>query len=80
MYKLGESLRKKYNNFLGEIIKSELLSVKNSSFKRTNESLQLVLAGLFPPQGKQKWNEKLNWQPIPIGYDPRDQYVIFQCF
>lgn len=29
-------------------------------------SAQLCMAGLFPPQGNQIWNENIHWQPIPI--------------
>jgi hypothetical protein len=36
-------------------------------------SLQLVLAGLFPPKNTAlEWNKKLNWQPIPFNYQELD--------
>lgn len=28
------------------------------------------LAGMFPPEGNQVWNENLSWQPIPIHTTP----------
>lgn len=31
-------------------------------------SLELVLASLFPPRGKEIWLPGLNWQPIPYNY------------
>lgn len=37
-------------------------------------SLQLVLAGLFPPKNTaMEWNRKLNWQPVPIESEPLDK-------
>ena len=31
------------------------------------------LAGLFPPQGSQVWDDKINnWQPIPVQTTPFD--------
>jgi prostatic aicd phosphatase len=36
-------------------------------------SLQLVLAGLYPPKGTAlEWNKNLNWQPIPFNYEELD--------
>lgn len=35
-------------------------------FDRTIMSAQLVMGGMFPPQGNQIWNTDLNWQPIPV--------------
>lgn len=33
-------------------------------------SLQLVLAGLFPPKNTPlEWNNYLNWQPVPFNYE-----------
>lgn len=37
-------------------------------------SLQLVLAGLYPPKNSPlEWNKSLNWQPIPYSYEELDQ-------
>lgn len=29
-------------------------------------SAQATLAGLFPPNGEQIWNENIDWQPVPV--------------
>lgn len=37
-------------------------------------SLELALAGLFPPKGTPlEWNKELNWVPIPYNYQELDQ-------
>lgn len=37
-------------------------------------SLEVVLAGLFPPKNTaMEWNPRLNWQPVPIESEPLDQ-------
>ncbi|OXU23470.1 hypothetical protein TSAR_015564 [Trichomalopsis sarcophagae] len=67
-YKLGEFLHERYKNFLGDVYLPELLYARSTDYERTKMSLQLVLAGLFPPTNVQKWHNTLNWQPIPITY------------
>lgn len=37
---------------------------------RSIASALLTLAGLFPPNGNQIWNEHINWQPIPVHTTP----------
>ncbi|KAK4879695.1 hypothetical protein RN001_007841 [Aquatica leii] len=64
-YNLGKMLRNRYNSFLGPVYKPQDVSAYTSNFSRTKCSLQLVLAGLFPPQNTElQWNEHLNWNPI----------------
>ncbi|KAL2747806.1 venom acid phosphatase Acph-1-like isoform X2 [Vespula maculifrons] len=69
-YELGQFLRSRYKNFLSDIYTPELITTHTTDYSRTKMSLLLVLAGLFPPDNIQKWNNDLNWQPIPIKYDP----------
>lgn len=43
---------------------------QTTDVSRTKMSLQLVLAGLYPPVGTSlEWNKNLNWQPIPYVYE-----------
>lgn len=40
-------------------------------------SMQVVLAGLFPPRGTaMEWNRRLNWQPIPVFSEPLDEDTV----
>lgn len=43
-------------------------------------SMQVVLAGLFPPKGTaMEWNRNLNWQPIPIFSEPLDEDTVWRA-
>lgn len=40
-------------------------------------SAQAAMAGLFPPNPSQKWNNNIDWQPVPVHAIPYDQdYVL----
>lgn len=44
---------------------------------RTKMSMQMVLAGLFPPRGTGlEWSRRLNWQPIPIFSEPLEEDTV----
>ena len=80
MYQLGEFVRKKYNDFLGpNYRKKEVYSI-STAVPRTQMSLQLVLASLFPTSNSkyQRWNKNINWQPVPMKYPPFQKLQIFQ--
>lgn len=62
---------------MGNVVTENLLRAVSSDVPRTKMSLQLVLASLFPPRDAQKWNNRLNWQPIPTYYLPSDKDTIF---
>lgn len=53
------------------------MSAKSTDIIRAKESLQLVLAGVFPPKGPQVWNETVHWQPIATTYLPFQQDKVF---
>lgn len=69
-------LRQKYIDFLGDVYLYEDVAARSSDLPRTKMSLQLVLAGLYPPAEIQRWSTDINWQPIPTKYVPEklDKY------
>ena len=92
MYNLGKKLREMYDELLGSDYHDDDVFAISSDLPRTKMSLQLVLAGLYPPSISKEgsWNSQLDWNPIPTNaYDfNRDQlfsgdkcdtYVFFRC-
>jgi prostatic aicd phosphatase len=75
-FALGKFFRQRYDNFLGKIYTPDLLEGLSSDVNRTKMSLQLVLAGMFPPVNEQIWETGLNWQPIPFNVVPSDQDTV----
>lgn len=69
-YELGLMLRESYNSFLGDVYYPPNVYAHSTSVPRCKMTLQLVLAGLYPPVDIQKWNSKLAWQPIDLIYNP----------
>lgn len=76
--KVGLALRKRYDQFLGNVYTPNLLDARSSSMSRTKASLLLALAGLFPPPLLQLWNVGLHWQPIPTSYLPFEADKVFE--
>lgn len=76
-YRLGQFLQRRYGDFLENTYSPEKISVISSTFDRTINSANLVLAGMFPPKGSQIWNEELLWQPIAVHSIPNvvDYYI-----
>ncbi|KAJ8951020.1 hypothetical protein NQ318_006405 [Aromia moschata] len=70
-YSIGTALRQRYNEFLGDYYYPDIVEAYSTDYNRTKMSLQLVLAGLFPPSSEQLWEEKILWQPIPYNYLPK---------
>lgn len=79
-YNLGSILRDRYKNFLSPLYKSDDIHAYSSDYDRTKMSLQLVLAGLYPPAPEQTWNENLRWQPIPTHHVPQQADVLLKAF
>lgn len=78
-YELGNFLKRRYGQFLGDGIYSpDKLHVISSDRDRTINSANLVLAAMFPPKGIQIWNENIDWQPIAVHSIPQSiDYYIF---
>ncbi|CAH1957980.1 unnamed protein product [Acanthoscelides obtectus] len=73
-YTIGTSLRERYDAFLGDVYYPKIVDARSTDTNRTKMSLELVLAGLFPPRTTQIWNPmNLTWQPIPYNYLPSSQ-------
>ncbi|XP_011703471.1 PREDICTED: venom acid phosphatase Acph-1-like [Wasmannia auropunctata] len=70
-YELGLALRDRYSNFLGNVYYPPDVYARSTWITRSKMTLQLVLAGLYPPiVDVQKWNSKLLWQPTDMIYFP----------
>ncbi len=50
MFKLGKYIRKRYENFLGTSPRE--VHIRSSAADRCLESVALVLAGIYPPEGR----------------------------
>ncbi|XP_063987803.1 venom acid phosphatase Acph-1-like isoform X2 [Diachasmimorpha longicaudata] len=72
-YKIGEMLRERYDKFFGPHYTSELIYGQSTDIPRTQMSLQLVLAGLFPPAEEQTWNPRLPWLPVFTTFTPNEK-------
>lgn len=69
-YRIGKMLRQRYNHFLGSIYHPRDIYAVSTDIDRTKVSLQLMLAGLYPPDARQMWNSDLPWLAIPTHYAP----------
>ncbi|XP_030388049.1 venom acid phosphatase Acph-1 [Scaptodrosophila lebanonensis] len=73
LYKIGKQLRKRYKDFMAPYYVPDLLHAQSTTSPRTMMSLQMVLAGLFPPRNTpMEWNLMLDWQPIPVFAEPEE--------
>ncbi|GBO04740.1 hypothetical protein AVEN_172185-1, partial [Araneus ventricosus] len=56
--------------------------VNSSSVDRCLRSAEALVAAFYAPQGIWKFEEDLNWQPIPVHYLPaeKDKYLSFASF
>lgn len=78
-FQVGLELREAYDRLLGPYYLPEIIEARSSAYNRTKMSLQLVLASLYPPQGKQVWLNGFDWQPIPTYYiDSKNDNVFLQ--
>ncbi|EZA51681.1 hypothetical protein DMN91_004205 [Ooceraea biroi] len=62
-YRIGTMLRERYDQYIGPNYWPAKIYARSTEVPRTQLSLQLVLAGLFPPSERQTWNPHLPWIP-----------------
>ncbi|XP_022363184.1 lysosomal acid phosphatase isoform X2 [Enhydra lutris kenyoni] len=65
-WELGQALRQRYQGFLNTSYHRQEVYVRSTDFDRTLMSAEANLAGLFPPNGMQRFNPNISWQPIPV--------------
>jgi len=70
---LGRWLRQRYTDWLSPTYDRAEVVIRSTDVDRTLMSALSNLAGLFPPQGAQVWEEELPWQPIPVHTVPQDE-------
>ncbi|XP_063983093.1 venom acid phosphatase Acph-1-like [Diachasmimorpha longicaudata] len=78
VYELGKYMRTRFGQFLGDIDDPNAVSARSTHTDRTHMSLQVAMAGMFPPGRHQKWNSELNWQPVVMNVpSPDDDFLLF---
>lgn len=65
-YGLGAWLAQRYQDFLGTRYTPSEVYYRSDDEDRTLMSAESQLAGLFPPDSTRKFNDSLDWQPIPV--------------
>uniref|UniRef100_V5I8Q3 acid phosphatase n=1 Tax=Anoplophora glabripennis TaxID=217634 RepID=V5I8Q3_ANOGL len=75
-YGLGKWLRERYVDFLPVSYNKNDIKIHSSNVDRCLMSAESNVAGLYPPEGNQVWNDQLKWQPIPIHTTPKTEDAI----
>ena len=68
-------LRETYGDFIPAQYTPDVVYAISTNFKPTKISLELVLAGLFPPLESDIFTEGLNWQPIPFNVEQQEELI-----
>lgn len=79
VYEMGKSMRSRYYDFItpyNAYVEADVKAV-TVNLDRCFETAALLLAGLYPPKGRQIWNHKLRWQPVPIQTSTPDKSYVF---
>jgi hypothetical protein len=58
-YRLGQYLRERYGEFLGDVYSPDIIVAQSTDLNRTKMSALLALAGLWPSEVPQQWNSDL---------------------
>lgn len=77
MFRLGQALRERYNDFLSDSPRE--VSVRSSASERCLESAEALAAGLYPPEGDWIWSNLSardigkHWLPIAVQTVPKSE-------
>jgi len=58
--------------YLSVCVSVAKVHIRSTDYDRTLMSAYSNLAGLFPPEKSQVWNDDLLWQPVPVHTEPLD--------
>lgn len=72
-YEQGQWMRRRYGSFLGDLYHPDVVEVRSTDVPRTQMSAMLAMAGLWPPAPEQRWNPRLDWQPVAVKSQSLDQ-------
>lgn len=75
-HELGKWLRKRYDSILNKTYSKNEIYIRATDVDRTLMSALSNLAGLYPPQGNDVWDNSIAWQPIPVHTVPESQDYI----
>ena len=77
MYNLGQLLRDRLDeDYLDNNYNSDDLYAFSIDNYYSKESLELVLAGIYPPTDDLLWNPYIHWSPIAIDSLPKDLDIL----
>lgn len=80
VYQTGQFLKTRYQELLGSVYAPTTVHAVSTDTDRTKMSLQILLAGLFPPSEALRWNPDLPWIPIPIHYVPNPLDITMKSY
>lgn len=72
MYENGLFIRDRYNDFFNSYLTNKVSYARATDSDRAINSVQLIAAGIWPPNETQKWGP-INWQPVPVRCDPLNE-------
>ncbi|XP_045511267.1 venom acid phosphatase Acph-1-like [Colias croceus] len=81
-YRVGEYLRRRYNNIISSLYLPDETHIQTTDYARTKMTVLTALAALFPPPPAQRWNPTLNWQPVPYdtpAFEDDDFMYYYNC-
>ncbi|XP_019546796.2 prostatic acid phosphatase [Aedes albopictus] len=70
-YYLGQWLRNRYKDLIGETYSGDEIYVQSTEVDRVLMSALSNLAGLYPPSDRDLWLPNIHWQPIPVHQIPK---------